>query len=80
MFLHTSFKTILQDLEDPIFFPTTINHQSLYEKKNIPMNYFFSVLDSPEIVQKKKAFFEEKYQTSKDTLGNLLQQYCILKF
>ena len=39
------------------------------------MNYFFSVLDSPEIVQKKKAFFEEKYQTSEDTLGILFQKY-----
>ena len=51
-----------------------INYKSLYETKNIPMNYFFSVLDSPEIVQKKKAYFEKKYQTSEDTLGNLLEQ------
>ena len=56
MFLHTSFKTILQDLEDPIFFRTTINCKSLYETKNPPMNYFFSVLDSPEIVQSKSIF------------------------
>ena len=33
MFLHTSFKTILQDLEDPIFFPTTINCKSLMKQR-----------------------------------------------
>ena len=38
------------------------------------MNFFFSVLDSSENVEKKKAFYE-KYQTSGDTLSILLQKY-----
>ena len=72
MFLDTSFKNILQELEDPIFFPATINYKSLYEKKNILMNYFFSVLDSPEIVQKKKAYFEKKISNVRRHTGQFV--------
>ena len=80
-FLDTSFKNILQELEDPIFFPTTINYKSLYERKNIPMNYFFSVLDSPEIVQKKKAYFEKKnIKPQKTHWAICWNKICILKF
>ena len=51
-----------------------MNYESLYEQKNIPFQYFLSVLDSPYVIERKK----QSYATIKYsdlTLENLMKQY-----
>ena len=42
--------------------------------KNIPLQYFFSILDSPLVIERKTQFYK-KYEDSNWNLKDLLQQF-----
>ena len=73
-YLHTSLKCTIELDEQAIFFPLVLNYQQIYDWKNIPLQYFFSILDSPLVIERKTQFYK-KYEDSNWNLKDLLQQF-----
>ena len=60
--------------DDAIYFPSVLNYEALYESKNIPLEYFFNITDSNELISKKKKFYST-YETSNWSLHELLIEF-----